>query len=96
MKCFATPQRCYDLENIFRNYTLQLSEIFSETVDEFVSKQEHLITGKPSVSYMARRASALAVKVKEKMRALEKCVGFIDETVLEKARPDITRLQNVV
>lgn len=95
LKRLSTPQRWADVEVLFRKHAPQLSEIFWEAVEGFVDRWEHLVTSPISSSHIAARGPYLAQKVKYKVSALPNCVGFIDGTVIEIARPDDSGLQNV-
>lgn len=82
LKRLATPQRWYDLEKLFRNHTPQLSKMFLEMVEDFEDEHGHLITGNQKGSYMASRAGTLASKAKQKTRALDNRMGFMNGTLL--------------
>lgn len=95
LKRLSTPQRWTDLEVLFRKHSAQLSEIFWESLDSFIDEWQHLLTSPICHTYTSIRAPLLAEKVEEKVGALNNCIGFIDGTVLEIARPDDDALQNV-
>lgn len=96
LKRMSTPNLWSDLEELFRKHSPQLSEIFWQTLDGFVDRNEHLITGPIGQRYTADRAVELACCMEEKLGVLDNCVGYIDGTVIEIARPSGDGLQNVV
>ena len=72
---------------MFGKCALQLAEIFRESLEHFMTAQEHLLTSPAPTAYMARRAARNANAVFQKSKALDNCVGFIDGIVLEIAHP---------
>lgn len=95
LKRLSTPHRWTDVECLFRKHSPQLSEIFWEGIEDFVGVWKGLVTSPIGYRYTAEKASTLATCVAEKVSALENCIGFIDGTVIEIARPDDAALQNI-
>jgi hypothetical protein len=95
LRRLSTPCRWRDLEPLFGKHTSQLSEIFWECIENFLSIRENLITGELHRGFLADNASRYAQAVHSKSNGLDNCVGFIDGTVLGIARPGDPDLQRV-
>lgn len=76
-------------------HSSQLSVIVWEAYEEFLYVRQSLITGPITNSYIYARAEELERSVNEKARAMKKCVGFVNETVIYIARPDDPALQKL-
>jgi nuclease HARBI1 len=83
------------LELLFGNHASQLSEIFWECIENFLSVREHLITRDLHIGYLAANASRYAHAVRTKSNGLGNCIGFIDETVLGISRLGEADIQRV-
>jgi nuclease HARBI1 len=95
LRRLSTPCRWRDLELLFGKHTSQLSEIFWECIENFLSIRENLISGELHRGFLADNASRYAQAVHSKSNGLDNCVGFIDGTVLGIARPGDPDLQRV-
>lgn len=65
---------------MFCKYAYQLSEIFWETMDEFVDDYQQLIVAPIDAFFIKERAEYFAKAVQNKNGALDNCIGFIDGT----------------
>jgi hypothetical protein len=93
LRSLSTPCRWRDLELLFGKHTSQLSKIFRECIENFLSIRENLITGELHRGFLADNASRYVQAVHSKSNGLDNCVGFIYGTVLGIARPGDPDLQ---
>lgn len=56
-------------------------------METFLDRKQHLFTEPLSLTFIQQRLGRYALAVKEKSRALEICVAFIDGTVIAISRP---------
>jgi hypothetical protein len=82
-------------ELLFGKHTTQLSEIFWEYIKNFLSIRENIIYGELHSGFLADNASPCAQAVHSKSNGLDKCIGYIDGTVLGIARPGDSDIQRV-
>ena len=87
LRRIAVPDRWEDLCLLFGKHPSQMSEIFWEAIDYFVSAQGLLILGQIPRSYIENRAEAFSKAIRDGGAALSNCVGFIDGTVVGISRP---------
>ena len=95
LRRLAAPSRWRDLEELFGKHAPQLSEFFWEAIEYLLNARKHLVTEDISELFIAQRAELYAERIHEKGKALPNCVGFIDGTVLEIARPSGSLAQRV-
>ena len=84
MRRLASHTRWSDLELVFGKSYSALSEIFWETVKNFVQKMEGLLEFRPEL--MISRASYYAQAIYDKGSLLHNIVGFIDCTKIQISR----------
>ena len=73
-----------------------MSEIFWEAIDHFISGRGHLLLSAVPQAYMASRFYAFNKAFSDKGGAIDKCIGFIDGTVVGVAHPKEYMRQLVV
>jgi nuclease HARBI1 len=95
LRRISTSCRWRDLELLCGKHTSQLSEIFWECIENFLSIRENLIYGELHSGFLADNASRYAQAVHSKSNGLDNCIGFIDGTVLGIARPGDSDIQRV-
>ena len=71
-----------------------MSEIFWEGLRRFLRVREHLLIGELDGTFVAQRAQKYATTINEKCPALDRCVAFMDGTVIGIARPGKNDEQN--
>jgi len=90
----SSPARWVDLEEFFGKWSA-LSEIFWESLEAMVDTNGRRLLMEGSMEMMTKRASAYATAIFNKCGALEVCVGLIDGTVIQIARPKGYKRQKV-
>jgi nuclease HARBI1 len=95
LRRLASPCRWRDLDLLFGKHASQLSEIFWECIENFLSLREHLITGDLHIGFLAANASRYAHAIRTKSNRLGNGIGFIDGTVLGISRPGDADIQRV-
>ena len=86
LRRFAYPCRSKDLEIVFWMHSSALSEVFYEILSLLIEKCCGLVLTFRA-EFMEERAAKYAASVHERGGALCNCVGFIDGTEIEMARP---------
>jgi DDE superfamily endonuclease len=86
LRRLATPCRLSDIEHVFGRHSSALSEIFWECLETFVIRQMHLVTTFKA-EFLRTRCRAYAKSIFDRGAALNNCVGFIDCTKIQMARP---------
>ena len=87
LRRLASPCRWSDLTYVFYKHPAQLSEIFWETLKRFWAVHKQTLTGPLSATFFEQRAHTYAAAVRRKCAVMDRCLGFIDGTVLGIARP---------
>ena len=87
LRRLCSPARWRDMELLFGRHAAQLSEIFWEGLEQFLNVRKHLITGDICKDFIEANAPFYAQAVRDKRNSLDKCVAFIDGTVIGIARP---------
>ena len=95
MRRISSPPRWSDMEIMFARHASQLSEIFWEGLEKFLSFRKALITEPVSQSFLSDHAVRYSNAILSKSDALKNCVGFMDGTVIAVARPGDTEAQKV-
>ena len=96
LRRFASPCRWSDVEEFFGKHASHLSEIFWETLEQFLDKRLHLLMGPIGKQFVARKAPVYSAAVEKKSLVTSNCIGFIDGTVIGIARPKGNMMQQVV
>jgi hypothetical protein len=86
LRRLSSPCRLADLEQFFERHSSAMSEIFWECVEELVGRQMHLVTSS-KVNLLASRSHTYAKAIFDRGGPLDNCVGFIDCTKIQMARP---------
>lgn len=92
----ASPDRWRVAVRFFGKHASQLGEIFLEGMEVFLEKRGHLLIGPLNDFFIGGRAERYARGVMEQTQALDNVIGFIDETVIEIAKPGDEEQQRVV
>lgn len=92
----CTPVRWTDMEVILCRHASQLSRIFWEAFEQFLSTIAHLQTGDISHSFITSHAARYEEGMRDTGEALKNCIGCIDEMVIGLARLGTCDAQNVL
>lgn len=84
-----------DMELLFGHHTSQLSEIFWEGVEQFMSTRAHLLTGEIYPSFITSHAASYDEAIRYNSGAIHNCIGFLDGTFIGIARPGDCKAQNL-
>lgn len=83
-------------EDFFGKYSANLCEIFWETVEIFLAKRLHLLTGEHKQSHFEGKVESYGSAVLPKYQALKNCVVFTDDKVIGIKKPGSKNLQRIV
>lgn len=94
LRRLASPSRWTEVVHIFRKHPSHMSEIFREGLHRFCNGRSHILTGPLHAEFVARRAVKYAECIYQKCPSLDRCIGFMDGTVIGIARPGSSAEQN--
>lgn len=86
LRKLSFPTRWKDIENMFGMHAPAMSEVFYEVNESLVHGNRELLETF-NAPLMQRRAAMYADAIKKRGALLDHCVGFIDCTRIEMARP---------
>lgn len=93
---FATTSTWREARLIFGHLECELSDMFWEVLLNFVSLRGHLIYDALNKDFMQARARLYSNSIQQKSPYLNRCVGFVDGTVIKVAKPLNNSIQKSV
>lgn len=87
LRRLASSCRWVDIFYLFKKHPSHMSELFWEGLQRFMNARVNLLCGSLRAGFVASRARTYADVVYRKCNVLENCIGFLDGTVIEIARP---------